>query len=184
MFSMLLTFFGMSASNVFPAIADDVLDGNAETLGWLWSASGAGALVGALVVTPLLHDVRRVGLLAGGATIFAGGWLTFFSFCTWLPVSVMCLFLSGLAYPVIITTSVGMLQVLGPTDMRGRLQSALLMVTFAIQPVAALATGWSAALVGPTDAVRLNAVLMITGATLLLGSGRSLREWRPDTRAG
>lgn len=108
-FSMLLTFFGMSVNNVFPAIADGVLDGNAETLGWLLSASGAGALVGALVVTPLLHDVQRVGLLAGGGTIWAGGWLMIFSLSAWLPLSVGCLFLSGLAFPVIITTSVGML---------------------------------------------------------------------------
>lgn len=69
-FSSLLTFFGMSAGNVFPAIAERVLNGHAATLGWLLSSSGAGALVGALVCVPLVQNVQRVGLLAGGATIW------------------------------------------------------------------------------------------------------------------
>jgi len=44
-FSTLLTFFGMSASNVFPAVAVKVLNGQAATLGWLLSSSGAGRRV-------------------------------------------------------------------------------------------------------------------------------------------
>lgn len=183
-FSSLLTFFGMSAGNVFPAIAERVLHGHAATLGWLLSSSGAGALVGALVCVPLVQNVQRVGLLAGGATIWAGAFLAAFSFSTWLPLSIACLLLSGLAFPVVITTSVGMLQLLGPQQMRARLQSALLIVTFGIQPIAALATGWSAGLLTAPIALRLNALLMIAGAGLLLGSRSSLREWRPDADAG
>lgn len=182
-FSTLLTFFGMSASNVFPAVAVKVLNGQAATLGWLLSSSGAGALVGAFVGVPLLHNVQRVGLLAGGATIWSGAMLAAFSFSTWLPSSLACLFLSGLAFPVVITTSVGMLQLLGPKGMRARLQSALLMVTFGIQPAAALATGWSAELLTAPIALRLNALLMIAGAALLLGSRSSLRGWRPEAAA-
>jgi len=183
-FSALLTFFGMSAGNVFPAIAENVLHGHAATLGWLLSSSGAGAFVGAIVCVPLVQNIQRVGLLAGSATIWAGAFLTAFSFSTWLPLSLACLLLSGLAFPVVITTSVGMLQLLGPQHMRARLQSALLIVTFGIQPIAALATGWIAGLFTAPIAVRLNALLMIAGAALLLGSRRSLRTWRPEADAG
>lgn len=180
LFSTLLTFFGMSANSVFPAVADNVLDGNAATLGWLLTASGAGALLGALVGVPLVQNVARVGLLAGGATIWAGALLAGFSLSTWLPLSLACLFLSGAAIPIVITTSVSLLQLLGPAQMRARLQSALLMVTFGIQPAAALAIGWSAHALGAPLALRINAILMIAGAGLLLAQSRSLRQWRPE----
>lgn len=157
-FSTLLTCFGMSAGTIYPAVADQVLHGQAGTLGAVLGASGAGALVGALVCVPLAGDVERVGLLAGGATIWAGAFLALFSLSTWLPSSLACLFLSGLAFPVVITTAVGILQLLGPREMRARLQSALLLVTFGIQPFAALATGWSARLIGAPEAPRLNAL--------------------------
>lgn len=183
LFSTFLTFFGMSANNIFPAVADQVLNGQAATLGWLWSASGAGAFLGAVLGVPLVHNIQRVGLLAGGATIWAGAFLAAFSVCTSMPPSLVCLSLSGLAFPVVITTSVGMLQLLGPKEMRARLQSALLMVTFGIQPAAALVIGWSAGLLTAPLALRVNALLMITGAALLLGASRSLREWRPEAGA-
>ncbi len=164
----MLTFFGVSASNVLPAIADDVLNGQAATLGWLLSASGGGALFGALIVVPLVHNVARVGLLSWGPVMWAGACLAVFSYSTWLPLSLACLFLSGVAFPVVITTAVGMLQLLGPQHMRARLQSALLMVTFGIQPVAALAIGWTASLLTAASAIRISALLMIAGAALLL----------------
>lgn len=166
--SALLTFFGMSASNVLPAIADDVLHGKAATLGWLLSASGGGALFGALIVVPLVHNVARVGPLSCGAVMWAGVYLAVFSYSTWLPLSLACLFLSGVAFPVVITTAVGMLQLLGPQHMRARLQSALLMVTFGIQPVAALTIGWTASQLTAASAIRISALLMIAGAALLL----------------
>ncbi|MEP6698035.1 MAG: MFS transporter, partial [Pseudonocardiales bacterium] len=179
LFSTLLTFFAMSASSVFPAIADDVLDGNATTLGWLLTASGAGALLGALIGVPLLQKFERVGLLAGVATIWAGVFLVGFSLSRSLALSLACLLLSGLAFPVVITTTVGMLQLLGPPQMRSRLQSALLMVTFGIQPAAALAIGWTARVLGAPVALRINALLLVLGASLLLAGIHSLREWRP-----
>jgi len=181
LFSTLLTFFGMSANSVLPAMADNVLDGNAATLGWLLTASGAGALLGALVGVPLVQGVERVGLLAGGATIWAGALLAGFSLSSWLPLSLACLLLSGVAFPVVVTTSVSMLQLLGPTQMRARLQSALLIVTFGIQPAAALAIGWTARVWGTPLALRVNAALMIVGAGLLLALSRSLRDWRPES---
>lgn len=175
----LLTFLGMSASNILPAIAEQTLSGKAETLGWLLSASGGGALIGGLIVVPLVHDFRRVGVLVAGATVWAGTWLVLFSLSTWLPLSLACLCLSGLAFPVVITTTVGMLQYAGPQTMRARLQAALLMVTFGIQPFAAIAIGWSADFLGSGRALRLNGVLLVVIPTLLLAASRSLRTWQP-----
>lgn len=104
--SALVTLFGMSVGHVLPVVADQVLGGQAATLGWLLSASGAGALLGTLVLVPLAHDVERVGLLAYGAATWVGLCQLILSMSTWLPLSLGCLFLSGLAFPVVITTVV------------------------------------------------------------------------------
>lgn len=179
--SGLLTFFGMSAGNILPAVADEVLNGHAATLGWLLSASGGGALVGGLVVVPLVHDVLRVGVLAAVATVWAGAWLIVLSLSTWLPLSLAALALSGLAFPVVITTTVGMLQYAGPRAMRARLQGALLMVTFGVQPFAAMAIGCSAGFLGPAPALRVNGLFLVLGPVLLLAASRSVRDWQPTS---
>src|SRR2546426_30355 len=52
-FSVMVTFFGISSIIILPAVVSLVLGGGADMLGFLLASSGAGALVGALVLTPL-----------------------------------------------------------------------------------------------------------------------------------
>src|SRR5207245_8102149 len=52
-FSVMVTFFGISSIIILPAVVSLVLGGGADMLGFLLASSGAGALVGALFLTPL-----------------------------------------------------------------------------------------------------------------------------------
>jgi hypothetical protein len=61
--------------------------------------------------------------------------------------------------------------------MRGRLQSLLLMISFGLQPIAALLLGSSATWFGAPRTVFLAGLLMLTGATLLLVFRSGLRTW-------
>jgi len=103
------------------------------------------------------------------------------SLSVWLPLSLASLALSGLAFPVVITTTVGMLQYAGPRAMRARLQGALLMVTFGVQPVASIAIGYSAGLLGPAPALRVNGLFLVLAPVLHVAASRSIRDWRPTT---
>src|SRR3989449_691436 len=58
-FSVMVTFFGISSIIILPAVVSLVLGGGADMLGFLLASSGAGALVGALVLTPLAQRARR-----------------------------------------------------------------------------------------------------------------------------
>jgi MFS family permease len=175
--TVVVTFFGISVMNILPAVAGGVLLGNADVLGLLMGASGAGALTGALLVVPSVTQIRRTGLVVGSAAIWTGLWLAIFSFSTWVPFSALSMYLGSLAFPVVLTTANGTLQMLAPQDMRARLLSVLLMVSFGAQPFAALLVGYSAQILGTQSAVLANGFLMAVGAIALLALRPALRRW-------
>src|SRR5262249_52558701 len=60
---VLLTFLGTPiVVTILPAVATQILGGDAALLGALMSASGAGALLGTLVLAPWAQTVRRIAL--------------------------------------------------------------------------------------------------------------------------
>ncbi len=174
---ILTTFFGFASIQLLPAFATDILHGQAETLGLLLGASAAGALIGSLLIAPLVLRLRRVGAVVSIAVIWVGSWFALFALSTFLPLSLLCLVCTGLGTTVVVTMVVGLVQMLAPQVMRGRLQSLLLMVSFGFQPIAALVLGSSATWLSAPGAVFLAGLLMLIGATLLLVFRFSLRTW-------
>jgi Na+/melibiose symporter-like transporter len=83
-FVALVTFLAFPVISIMPAFVGGVLHGNAETLGYLLAASGAGALVGSAIVAPLAQAARRVGLALLASLAWIGIWLTLFSNSTQL----------------------------------------------------------------------------------------------------
>lgn len=181
-FVALLTFFGLSVMSIFPAIASDVLHGDAQTLGLLLASSGAGALIGVVFIVPFAQAHNRSGVVIGSAVMWMGLWLTIFSRTTVLPLAMLTIFLASLSAPTVITTSLGLIQIMAPQEMRARLLSMFVMISFGLLPIASLWIGFSAQFLGPEAAVLLNGGLMITGAALML-SRRELRDWRVDSHA-
>lgn len=177
LYTVFVTFFGLAVMNILPAVADQVLKGRADTLGLLLAASGAGALTGALIVVPYVQAARRTGVVLGLCCAWAGLWYMAFSFSTLLPVSMLCLFITALTVPAIITTASGLLQTMSPPMMRARLLSTFTMVSFGIQPVASLVLGYSAQHFGPSMAIRLNGLLLMACALMLLTARPALRHW-------
>lgn len=179
-FAILTTFFGLSLIlNVLPAVADDVLKGDANTLGALMAASGAGALIGVLFVAPLVQNTRRTGIALSIMLIWMGVWFYLFSLTTNLGLAAITMFFSSITPPTVITTANGFLQVSSPPAMRARLLSLFVMVSFGIQPFAALIVGNMADHFGVSTAIALNAVgLVIGGILMVLRPG--LRAWETD----
>ena len=76
-----------------------------------------------------------------------------------------------------IATSLGMAQVMAPLEMRARLISLLTMVSFGMQPLAALLIGFSAENLGTALAIRLNGLMLILVVGLVLVWRVDLRQW-------
>jgi MFS family permease len=177
LFATLVTFFGISLLSFFPALAADVLQGDAQTLGILLASSGAGAFIGATIVAPLAQTARRIGRTLGLAVIWVGGWWIAVSFSRALPVTMLCVFLVSLAMPTVMTTVNGLLQVMAPPRMRGRLLSAYILVSFGIQPLAALLIGFLASRLGIADAILIDGIAIVVGALAILTFRPALRTW-------
>jgi predicted MFS family arabinose efflux permease len=180
----LVTFFGISLLSFFPALAADVLQGDAQTLGILMASSGAGAFVGATVVAPLAQTTRRIGRTLELAVIWVGCWWIAASFARTLPVALACIFLVSIAMPTVMTTVNGLLQVMAPPKMRGRLLSAFIIVSFGIQPIAALVIGFFASRFGVSNAILIDGIAIVIGAFAILIVRPELGRWLgPETSA-
>ncbi len=176
--TLIMTFFAFTSLQIMPAIATEVLNGNAATLGLLLGASGAGALIGSMILAPLTYKIRRVGLLISLSVIWSGFWFFIFSFSTNLNFSLICLFLAGLVGPLIYATTNGLLQLNAPNHMKGRILSVLLMITFGIQPISSFIVGYIAELFNSQLAIRVNGVMMIAGALILILIRPELKQWK------
>lgn len=174
---VLVTFFALSSMNILPAFAGEVLGGEADTLGFLLAASGAGALTGTLFVVPTFQSVRRLGLALGGAVMWIGGWFLVFSFTRQLPLSMLALFCGAIGAPSVIATSLGLAQVMAPPEMRARLISLLTMVSFGLQPLSALLIGYSAENLGTALAIRLNGLMLVVSVGVVMLWRTDLRQW-------
>ena len=177
LFAALATFFGIAiVMSLLPAVADSILRGGPDTLGALMSASGAGALIGVLVFAPLAQAQQRIGVILSIAIAGAGVGYLVLGNSTVLPLSMLGLFIGGLAMPTVITTTMGMLQFNAPPEMRARVMSLFNMVSFGLQPIAALWVGFMATQIGLQNAIMLNAVGMIASGGIMLMRA-PLRNW-------
>jgi Na+/melibiose symporter-like transporter len=177
-FTGLLTFLILSVMfSILPAYADHVLSGGPDMLGLLMSASGAGALLSVIFIVPLVQARRRAGLLLGLALAWSGAWMLVFALATTTPLALMSLFMVSVGNPIIFTMALGLIQVMSPHAMRARMLSLYTMISFGLQPVAALAVGNSAERFGVGTAILVNAVLLLIGAFAMLFLRRGLRTW-------
>lgn len=178
---VLVMLFIFSSLQLAAPIADQVLHGGPELVGNMLAASGAGALVGALVVAPQFQKVKRAGLALIIALAWSGLWLVITSWFTSVPLAIFGIFCYSINIPVILTNVGSLTQVLSPPDMRARLSGASQMISSGAQPLGALMVGWLGNALGPLMAIRFNGGLMILFAVTLLVFHTGFRRWVPKS---
>lgn len=161
-----------------PAVADKLLKGDAETLGALQSASGAGALIAVLFIMPVFQSLRRSGIALSLAAIWMGIWLLVFSASRSLPLSSLALFFGSMGAPTVIATALGMVQFMTPPEMRARILSLFTMISFGLQTFAVLIVGYLAERLGIATAIEINGILLIGAAILMLVFRTEMRRWQ------
>ena len=109
-----------------------------QVTGWLLAATGFGALFSTVVLLPLSQAARYTGCVVAGAVLWMGAWFTVLSFVQWLSLQLVSMFGISLGAPVVMTMALGLIRVLAPPGMRARLLSIFTMLSFGMQPFAAL----------------------------------------------
>lgn len=168
--------FGWSYAVLLPAFARDIFGRGADGYGVLMSASGVGALLGALTVATAGHvfPPRNVAL--------AGNWLFSFALVAfaytrtyYLALALMCV--GGFGMLLFFSTSNTVMQTIVPDEMRGRVLGVWGLVFGAMIPLGSLEAGWLADWLGAPFALAFGGVICaIAGLVALLAIKRREAE--------
>jgi predicted MFS family arabinose efflux permease len=157
--------FGMPRA-VFPALATTVFGGGARTLGFLYAAPGAGALLGA-VTTGWVGRVRRQGRAVIIAVLVWGTAITCFGLVRWLPAALVLLAVAGWADVISAVFRSTILQLGVPDELRGRLMGVQMAVVAGGPRIGDTETGAVAAAFGPVTSVVSGGLACVAGALVL-----------------
>jgi MFS family permease len=166
-FAVLMMFFFFAIPyNILPAVADKMLSGDAAILGALLTAVSAGALLSLLFVVPIVQSFTRSGLVMFVTLFWIAFWVMVFAHSYSLPLSMLALGMANVGGPIVMNTAWGLVHLMSPTAMRGRVIALYTAVSYGIQPLAALWIGWAAqdSALGVSSAIQFNALLLIAGA--------------------
>src|SRR5437870_6016292 len=159
--------YGWSYAVLMPAFARDVLGRGANGYGILMSASGLGALVGALIVATYGHLFTPRRLALGGVWLFSVALLAV-SFTNEFVPALVLLFVGGFGMLLFFATSNTVLQTIVPDEMRGRVMGVWSLVFGAMIPLGSLEAGTVAHWVGTPLALAFGAVICAASALMTL----------------
>lgn len=162
----LTSLFVIGSFTLMPAWAVKILGGDAKTLGFLQSARGVGALIGAFALANLSHFRKKgriltVGTFAMPAMLFA------FSLFRWLPLSLVTLVVLGSSQMLAMNVANAIVQAQSPDAMRGRVMGIYTLLFFGMMPLGGLLAGTLAHNIGEPHAVEVGAVAMFLCAIAL-----------------
>ena len=168
--------FGMPRA-LFPALAATTFGGGAATVGLLYAAPGAGALVGALT-SGWVGRVRRQGLAVIVAVLIWGASIAGFGVARWLPLALVLLAVAGWADVLSAVFRNTIIQFAGPDGMRGRLMGVQMAVVAGGPRLGDLEAGAVANAFGDTASVVSGGLACIAGAVALAWALPGFRRQR------
>jgi len=138
---------GFSFSVLLPVFADRVFFRGAEGLGWLMTATGIGALAGALFLAGRKGIQGISKLISFSAFVFPTG-LILFSLCTHFSLAFLLLCFVGFFMMVTIAAINTAIQSIIPDTLRGRVMSFFTTMLMGMAPIGSLLSGFVAKYLG------------------------------------
>jgi MFS family permease len=169
------TFLGFAVLTFLPIFAQRVFHEGASTYSHLMAFSGAGSIVGALIVA-WLGKFHRMGLTALLVQALYGVLIIAFAISRVLWVSDILLFLTGAALMVVFSTVTSLVQLIAPNEMRGRVMSIYMLAFRGGMPLGSLTSGWLATFLGAPRVIAINGVLLVAVAIYFLLRNHGVRE--------
>jgi|SRR6185312_4746451 len=159
----IVSMFGMPYSILMPVFAVDVLHGGPNTLGFLMSAVGVGALVGTVSLT-MRKTIVGLGRRIAVATALCGVALIGFGFSRVLWGSLVILPFLGFGLMQQMAPSNTILQTIVDDEKRGRVMSFYSMAFLGMAPFGSLLAGNLAAKFGAPVTVMINGIVCLLGS--------------------
>jgi MFS family permease len=171
----LVSIMGMPYTVLMPAIATNVLHGGPNTLGFLMTASGAGALGGALYLASR-RSVLGLGRAMAVASMTFGVGLAAFSLSQSLWLSLLLLPIVGAGMMVTMAATNTIIQTIVREELRGRVMAFYTMAFLGTAPIGSLVAGVAADRIGPQRTILFGGLSCIAAGTWFALSLPRLRE--------
>jgi Transmembrane secretion effector len=157
--------FGMPRA-LFPALGTGLFHGGPGTVGLLYAAPGAGALLAALTAG-WVGGVRRQGRAVLLAVTVWGAAITVFGLVAWLPLALVLLAVAGAADVISAVFRNTILQLTVPDGLRGRLAAIHIGVVTGGPRLGDAEAGVVAAVAGPRVSVVSGGLACLAGVALI-----------------
>lgn len=151
--------FGAAVAALYPVFATEVLGGSETSFTALVSASGVGAIAGALM-TSLRRGAPRLAVAAAQLALFSVAVLGFALSRAW-PLSLVLIASAGFFYFATTTTLTALLHHLADDDKRGRMMSLFTLTWAGLVPFGGLWMGAAAKRVGAPVAAGAGALVCL-----------------------
>lgn len=171
----LLSVVGLSYIVLLPAYAKENMHGSSDTLGYLMSAMGAGALSGALYMAAR-KSVLGLAKVISTSVMVMGAAISLASFSGNMFLSVVALFFGGLTMVLSLSSINTMLQTLADEDKRGRVMSFYAMALMGTTPIGNLLAGSIASGIGISWTLLMSGVITVISGIWFRMKRKSLRK--------
>ncbi len=172
-FALVGVVLAMPYRQLLPIFTEDILEVGAAGMGIMMSVSGAGAIVGSVVIASLPNRKRGLMLLASG--VFLGIVLTAFSFSSSWQASLALIALVGLGQAAAMTLNSTLIQYYVDSEFRGRVMS-ILMMEFGLMSFGTFAAGLLTEAIGVQWALGLFGMILTFFAVAILILFPSMRK--------
>lgn len=171
-----LSLMGLPFIVLLPAYAKEIMQGDADTLGYLMSALGAGALTAALIMASR-KSVLGLGRILSSSLISLGISMVLISLSHHFYFSLLIFFSGGLSMIFSLASVNTFLQTIAEEDKRGRVMSFYSMALMGTSPFGNLLTGSVASGIGIPPAILICGLITISLGTWFELTRRSLRKY-------
>jgi predicted MFS family arabinose efflux permease len=158
--AFLTTALGIPVITFLPVFAKDVFGGGPTTYTTLLASSGAGSVVGAVLVAAM-GNMKNKGRVTLTMLVILGAAIAGFALSPSVSISCVLLFLSGASLICVFTTISSLVQLITSDDMRGRVMSVYNVAFRGGMPMGNLATGWLVPLFTAPRVLAVNGLLLL-----------------------
>lgn len=146
---------------LLPVLAKTLYVGNAQTLGWLWGAAGAGAFIATLVVA-LGGTLSRLQAIITSASICCALALLGLAMNAPLAVALPILVVLGFGISASNVSTNILLQSQAPAALRGRVVAFYIAMRFGFEAIGGLLAGLAASVIGAPATMGTTGALLVT----------------------
>jgi MFS family permease len=173
--AFLTTFLGLPLLTFLPVIAQNVFEGEIGLYSTMMAFSGAGSVVGALVVA-WLGRFNRMGAVLLAVQVMYGLLIVGFAMSRVLWVNEAILFLAGVSAMIVTAMTTSLVQLIVPDHLRGRVVSIYMVALRGGMPLGSLASGYAATFVGVPVVLGINGALVSMVGIYFLVRSHGIRE--------